>query len=535
MGCQWRWLVVTLIGCGLALNAVAQETPSIEEMASLRAELGPVGRPDLSNLDETVADQLRQARTEMEAAIAEPDAGPQRLAAAYGTLGQLYHAYELWDQAAEAYINASTLEPNEFAWHHLLGHVYHGQDRYEEAAREYEAAWALEPNDFAALVYLGEVYLGLNREDEAAVMYGRALSLSPGSPSAMAGLGNLALRRRDYEKAVVYFTSALTSVPAANRLHYSLAMAYRGLGRMEDAKHHLERRGTVGLVPRDPLIDQLTELREGERIHLVRGRLAFASERYEDAREEFQMAVDAQPESVRALINLGTTQAKLGDWEAAIARFEEAIRLEPENLTANFNLASLMTTRGAWATAKPHLMRVVESAPEDGEAQLLLARTLVHLGEDQAALAPFEQAALIDPSSDAAVLGGAAALVRLGEYFRARNVLEAGLERMPNNGPIAFALARVLSAAPQDRVRNGGRALDLALKVYEAESTPRHAQVVAQALGELGRCEEAAEWQGILVEAARRDGADEAAEVLARDLEMYREGPPCRPRLRQGP
>jgi tetratricopeptide (TPR) repeat protein len=528
------WVVVLMVA-GLSAQQTAgaqQASPSIEEMTRVRSELGPVSLPDLTSLDETVAEQLRKARAEMEAAIAEPDANAQRLAAAYGTLGQLYHAYELYDQAAEAYANASVLEPDEFSWHHLLGRVYHSQDRYEEAVAEYEAAWSLEPNDFAALVYLGEVYLGLNREDDAEVVYGRALALSPGSPSAMAGLGNLALRRRDYEKAVVYFTSALASVPAANRLHYSLAMAYRGLGRLEDAKYHLGRRGTVGLTPRDPLLEELEVLREGERVHLVRGRLAFASERYEEARQSFQRAVDAAPESVRSIINLGTALARTGDTEGAMEQYEKAIELDPTNLTAPFNLASLLTSQEAWAAAKPHLMNVVDGAPEDGEAQLLLAKTLVALGEDEAALEPFEKAAVIDPASFEAVVGGAAALVRLGQHARAKNVLEAGLERMPTNGPITFALARVLSAAPDPDVRDGERALALALKVYEAQSTPRHAQVVAQALGELGRCEEAAEWQQILVEGARRDGAEEAAEVLARDLEMYRAGPPCRPPVR---
>ncbi len=520
-------VLVAVVGTG----GVSAQESTVEEMARIRAELGPVSRPDLTNLDEVVAKQLRQARQEMEAAIAEPDANPQRLAAAYGTLGQLYHAYELYDQAAEAYANASFLQPNEFKWHHLLGHVFHNQDRLQEAVDEYEAAWSLEPNDFAALVYLGDAYLGLNREDDAEIMYGRALSLSPGSSSAMAGLGNLALRRRDYERAVVYFTSALAAVPEANRLHYSLAMAYRGLGRMEDATYHLSRRGTVGLTPRDPLIDELAVLREGERVHLVRGRLAFASERYEEARDSFQRAVDAAPESVRAIINLGTALARTGDVDGAMHQYERAVELEPENLTAHFNLASLLTARGAWAAAKPHLMRVVEDAPEDGEAQLLLAQTFSALGDDEAALEPFEKAAVINPASSEAVVQGAAALVRLGEYLRAKRVLDAGQERMPTDGAIAFALARLLSAAPEGGVRDGERALDLALRVYEAKSTPRHAQIVAQALAELGRCAEAAEWQEILVESARRDGADEAAEVLEKDLEMYRSGPPCRPPL----
>ena len=52
------------------------------------------------------------------------------------------------------------------------------------------------------------------------------------------------------------------------------------------------------------------------------------------------------------------------------------------------------------------------------------------------------------------------------------------------------------------------------------------------ALGELGRCEEAAQIQEQAMEAARRLGAEEAVESrLTEALERYRQGPPCRPPL----
>ena len=178
----------------------------------------------------------------------------------------------------------------------------------------YEAAWSLQPYDFAALVRFGEVSLDLDRLDDAEAAYRRALTLNPGSPSVMAGLGQLALSRQEYGDAVMYFEAALRAAPEANRLHYSLAMAYRGLGDMEAAKRHLELRGTVGVRPPDPVVDQLLLLKEGERVHLVRGRLAFASGRYQEAADEFGAAVAADPRSARALVNLGTALAQLGDW-----------------------------------------------------------------------------------------------------------------------------------------------------------------------------------------------------------------------------
>jgi tetratricopeptide (TPR) repeat protein len=494
----------------------------------LRSQLGPVVEPNLTGLDTVVADQLRQARKEMEAVIADPTADIHRLAAAYGTLGQLYHAYELLDSAESCYVNASFLAPQNFRWVHLLADVARLEGELDEAAARYEAAWSLQPYDFAALVRLGETYTELGRTEDADAAYKSALALSPGSASAMAGLGHLALDRRDFGEAVAYFKAALQAAPEANKLHYSLAMAYRGLGDMEAARRHLEQRGTVGVRPPDPVVDQLQLLTEGERVHLVRGRLAFASGRYQEAADEFAAAVAADPKSARALVNLGTALGQLGDLDAAIEQYERALAVDPDQLTAHFNLGSTLVEQGRATQAMPHLETVLESTPFDAQAHLLMARALVATGDAWASLEHFKRAAELDPANADAVTGGASALVRVGQYGRAKSVLEAGHGRIPDDGAIAFALARLLAACPEAEVRDGEKALVLAQSVYAARPDPRHAQLMAQALAELDRCEEAAAWQQRVVDAASADGATEVLPALKADLDHYLAGPPCR-------
>jgi tetratricopeptide (TPR) repeat protein len=344
----------------------------------------------------------------------------------------------------------------------------------------------------------------------------------------MAGLGQLALKDREYGDAVIYFKAALEAAPEANRLHYSLAMAYRGLGDRDAARRHLEQRGTVGLRPPDPVVDQLDLLTEGERVHLVRGRLAFASGRYQEAAEEFAAAVAADPRSARALVNLGTALAQLGEIESAIERYAYALTIDPNQMTAHFNLGSSLVELGRAPEAIPHLKAVLQSTPYDAEAQLLMARAQVATGDDWASLEYFKQAAELDPTSIDAVTGGAAALVRLRQFARAESVLDAGHRRIPESGEIAFALARLLAACPDAELRDGERALELAQAIFAARPDPRHAQLVAQALAELGRCDEAADWQQRVVDAAIEDGAEEFVEALRADLEVYLQGPPCR-------
>jgi len=284
----------------------------------------------------------------------------------------------------------------------------------------------------------------------------------------------------------------------------------------------------VGVRPPDPVVDQLQLLTEGERVHLVRGRLAFASGRYQEAADEFAAAVAADPGSARALVNLGTALGQLGNLDGAIENYERALAADPDQLTAHFNLGSTLVEQDRAADAIPHLEAVLESTPYDAEAHLLMARALVAVGDDWASLEYYKRAAELDPADAAAVTGGAAALVRVSQYMRAKSVLDAGHRRIPDSGAIAFALARLLAACPEAEVRDGERALELAQTVYAARPNPRHAQLVAQALAELDRCEEAAEWQQRVVEAAVEDGATEALPALRADLEEYLGGSPCR-------
>src|SRR5687768_11018928 len=115
-------------------------------------------------------------------------------------------------------------------------------------------------------------------------------------------------------------------------------MAYRGLGELEKAKANLRSQGTVGVRVADPLVDQLQELIQGERLHLIRGRLALEAKRYAEAADEFRKAVAARPESVTGRVNLGAVLNLLGDVRGAVEQFQGVLRIAPENTNAHYNL-----------------------------------------------------------------------------------------------------------------------------------------------------------------------------------------------------
>lgn len=442
---------------------------------SQTVELRP---PDLSNLEESVREQITSAQTALAAAAKSP---PAALSEEYGKLGQIYHAYSFIAAARDCYLNANRLAPKEFRWIYLLAKLDQQEGRFDDAIRRYQVARTLRPDYVAMLVNLGNILLELNRLEDARASFSAALEIEKNNAAAHYGLGQVAVSKRNYAEAVDHFERTLAQVPGANRVHYSLAMAYRGLGNAEKAKVHLAQQGTVGVRVADPLVDALLDLITGERVYLARGKVAFEARRYADAVSEFRKAVASKPDSAAARINLGAALTQLGDTSGAIQQFKEALRLEPGRVNAHYNLALLLKGRGEHERAISHLRSVLSIDENDVNARLVLAGELVNTGH----------------------FGGAEA-----EYAR---------------------VAYLLAAWPEPQQRDGARALEFARRVYDASNAAPHAALVALALAELGRCTEASDWQRRAIASSEREGNTDLTAKLREDSKLYENAQSCRP------
>jgi tetratricopeptide (TPR) repeat protein len=486
------------------------------------AEVGPVRFPDLAGLEDAVARQISEMQALLVARTADS------AAVLYGDLGQVYLAYGFNDAAADCFRNAAAVDARDQRWPYLLGASRQAAGELDGAAAAFEQALQLAPGTAAGHVHLAEIRLLQGRPEEAEAAARKALDTPATAAAARSVLGQAALARRDFKAAVEHLEAALAAVPAANRLHYPLALAYRGLGDRTKAEEHLARAGQVGLKPADPLLDGLAGLRVGERVALMRGRVAAQAGRPADAAEEFRRALVARPESVEARVNLGSMLVLLGDPGGGIEQFREALQRDPANVTARFNLGALLA-ESAPGEAREHLAAVVAARPDDGEARALLARLLRDSGSLGEALAQYARAVELDPANEAARLGEAETLVRFGRYGEAKKKLEEALRQLPASGLLSHAMARLLAAAPDRSVRDGAWALTLALAVWNAQPAPAYAETVALAFAELDRCDEAAQWQRKAIEEWRRLGQEGPIGDLQRALSAYEKGSPCRP------
>ena len=450
-----------------------------------------VPQPRLDDLEPAVAEQIRDAQ-QRTAGIVAKGGSSRELADAYGSLARVYHAYEFLDSAEPAYLNARRLASGNSEWPHLLGVLYQQTGRLEEAAEALSTARRLQPRDYAAAIALGDIYMSLNRLVDARDQFQSVIEVFPAV--ARRGLGDVALRERKFAEAVEHYRAVLDRVPQATAIHYSLAMAYRGMGRMDEAREHLERRGPEGVHADDPLVTTVQSLVRGERAWVMQGRRAYDAGQFDAAVSAFTKALEAAPSSVVARVNLGSALVQLHRDAEAIPYFRDVLRLSPE---------------------------------EPGVAEALIG-ALVRSGRDGEAIETFSRSTSYRPDDEGSLVGLAILLAARDRFREAIAILDEAHQRFPDRTATATTLARLLASSPDLSLRNGTRALDIARAVNDAEPVPAHAETIALALAELGRCSEAMEWmQRAVASAERGKNAAEAARLTS-ELPKYQRTA-CRP------
>jgi tetratricopeptide (TPR) repeat protein len=505
-------LVVLLTACRPAKQAPSLQTVTL---------------PDISRAAEPVQKQIRDRYQSLQSAI-DRKAPPAELGATYGEMGKLFMAAEYYDAAEACLKNAEQLDAGNIRWPYYLGHVFRYRSNPARAASYFEQVLTRAPQDVPSLVWLAEMNLTENKPDAALEPLKRAQAQDPSSAAVLYGLGRVALAKQDYAQAVKSLEGALAISPQSTRLHYPLALAYRGLGNRDKAEEHLRLRGEVDLAPTDPLMAEVSGLLQNADAYESRASQALGARQWADAATNLRKAIELSPDNAFSRLNLGTALYMQGDADGALEQYREAVRLSPTLARAHFAIGVLMESRGQDGEAIKAFSAAIASDAGYVEPRFSLANALRRGGRAQESLAQYAEVLRLDPAVSQASFGYAMALVRLGRYPEAKARLEAAMKTFPDQPGFPHALARVLAAAPDDRVRDGRRALSIMNELLKSQQTLPMAETMAMALAESGRFDEAVKWQQDAIQSAGESKRDDLVRKLTTNLRLYQSRQPCR-------
>ena len=131
--------------------------------------------------------------------------------------------------------------------------------------------------------------------------------------------------------------------------------------------------------------------------------------RLAQAMEQFQAALEIDPDYADAHNNLGNALLQQGRTDEAGGHFREALRLDPDLVAARMNYGVVLERSGRLAEAVGQFDRAIELNPELGEVRRYAAAAhdrwgtaLWEGGERDAAIAQFREALRLDPDLGAA-------------------------------------------------------------------------------------------------------------------------------------
>jgi tetratricopeptide (TPR) repeat protein len=476
----------------IAIVAVAASLHACRPVAP--APVPPL--PDLGAMAAPVQQQIREQYQRL--------AGDPPPAAELGKMGVLLMAAESVSAAEPFLAQATALEPTEPRWPYFLGHLSRMKGDAEGAASYFERVLALRPDDVPSLVWLGDLMLDQGRADAASASYEKALALQPGLFAARFGLGRAALAGGMPALAVTRLEAVSAAEPRATAVNYPLAMAYRQAGRLEEAEARLRARGDGQPPLPDPLMRELAEILRSPVVYEARGDRALAAGQPAAAVEAFRQALALAPDRRAITQKLATALAITGDVPAAVTLYQELLAQDPDYPEAHYSLGALFAGSGQLSLAIDQFAAAVRGDPGYLQARLQLGHALRRARAFDRALAAYEGALSVDPRLAEARLGYAVTLADAGRFGTARAWLNDGRRAHPERLEFVELLVRVLSAAPEARVRDGHLAVDLGARLVRQTRTWRTLEAQAMALAETGQWAEAVERQRDAIEIFQR-------------------------------
>jgi tetratricopeptide (TPR) repeat protein len=266
-------------------------------------------------------------------------------------------------------------------------------------------------------------------------------------------------------------------------------IAYAGLGEYEGlhgdtngAIRHLET--SVRINPNYP----------SSRNNL--GRILLMEGRDEEALAQLQKAVSLDPELVDARYNLGYALLARGRVGEALDQFQAQVNLLPGDFKAQNNMGTVLLQNGLAAGAIAFLQKAVEIKPADAQAHYLLGNALYRTGRVAEAIRHYEKAIQLSP-----------------DHIEARN-----------------DLAWILACDPDPSIRNGARAVALALRADQLSGgqNPVVTGTLAAGYAEAGKFSDAVAAGKRACQAALAQTNNALAELLKRRLTFYQAGSPWR-------
>ena len=373
---------------------------------------------------------------------------------------------------------AIDLEPKEAQHRMARADFLRRQGKLDEAVADIDAVVEQNPDAAAAFLVKAQVQREQNKLNEALASLDKATSLAPSAPEPYQQRGEIYRLQDDPAKAIEQFNRVLQTQPG-----FLLTLVHRAEAYLANKQYD------------EALVDIEAVLKDNPGLtvaHGLRAQALASLERLPEAIAEMKALAEATPQQPEFRMQLALYYLVDKQPREAIREYGEIIKGDV----------------GEGGKGKG------EGDEQDEE------------GDEKPAEEGTTQGG--EPLKFQALRGRADSYLNIGEHAEAVKDFEASLKLNPDDTGVLNNYAWVLATSPDDGVRDGKRAVELATKAVEiTEEKEAHIlSTLAAAYAETGDFDAARTWSQKSVDMQDPEHADQ----LAKELASYKENKPWRER-----
>jgi len=370
-----------------------------------------------------------------------------------------------------------------------------------------------------ALVLRAELTRDTKRQE---AMLDEAVKLAPGSAEAIRARGVFFAGRKQYEKAAADLEKAIELAPNEADAYEVLAAVQGELGQYDRAMVSLDKARQL----RPNSISPLT----------LRARIHAQQKNLDAALHDLNEAHAMQPNNVLVLWLRAALYAEQEKRAEALADLDRALALKPDFDRPRRLRAALWADAGKLDEQIEKLEKTVESSPDDLPTRLQLALCYTAAKQPAKAVEAYSAVLAEHPDHAEALEGRANAFLGLGRHAEALADYNKVAKLAPDESDILNNLAWLLATSPDEKGRDGRRAIELAKHACELTgyNEAHILSTLAAGYAETGDFDTAVKWSTKAVELGRQQSSPDVQESLAKELKSYQEKKPWREVLHEG-
>ncbi len=426
--------------------------------------------------------------------------------------------------------------------HYLIGRLHSlpagDRDRARKAAEQ-----AVELTKKDRISQGKSLVLRANLSDDAAQRktdYDAAIKLSPDDDESLRSRGLFLMLSGKFADAVSDFDAAIKLEPADSTTYEARGIAQMMLKNYDDAKASLDK--AIELSPNAPLpymhrgrvladqkkfkeaIDDLTKSvkldPDNVAAILFRARVHQINNDAKAAREDVELALKSRPGMTAALEMRAIISAGSGDFDSAVTDFEDLAKVAPKNAELQMQIGILHAAAKRPRKAIEKFTTALELGPSAASGDTTTKEPATKEPADK------ESSAKDDATLFTARRARADAYLSVGKHAEAVADFEIAYKQKPNDAGVLNNFAWVLCTSPDDKVRDGKRAIELALKGCKlTDNKQAHIlSTLAAAYAETGDWDEAIKWS----KKANEVTDDKNREQIKQELTSYENKKPWR-------